>query len=705
MAASERWIRVKFGGDSRALKAAADAGSKAVAAVSRAVGGLKPTADTAAKATDRLGDQMDDATRAAHRLDEQIEEATASLRALAVQQTLTGKNGDLIRQMKAQERQLRSLTRTRKQLGDVLKPDVGEAAEIGVGIGARIGPFIVQSLGRAVGAAGPAVAIGAPIVAGVASYLGSAAAGAILAGAAVGAVAGGVALAARDSRVTTSARALGMQVSDQLASAAGVFVPATLGAIRIIRKDFTDMDGEIRRIFGASAGYVQPLTRGLTGLVRNALPGLRKGIESALPIVRAIERGLPRVGKAIGDLFADLSDDADEASMAVDYLFKLIEFGIQSISGTLQVLTQTFAWLDKISAYIGGNHERLAGYVNAQAEAEQGAGGFTAALQRLGATDPGTETLWQRQVLLNKSMSDGIAQAGGLQQALELLNGGALSAREAERAFQESIDAVTASIRANGQSLDATTEKGRANQTALDAVATAGQTRAQSIYEQTLATQGQVAAEAAAAKAYAQGREQLIRSAQQFGMTRARARAYADSVMAIPREWSTKVTLVGHKESVARAKEVENAVKRLTGKTIRIGVVGGRGGVLEGMSSGGRVGGFGIGDRQLRLLDAEEHVWTRAEVRAAGGHSAMEALRRSVVTGKATPATSRSYLANEAAPTRATTSTGGAPAPVSTGDTYVYVEIDGQQLEGRIISVVHQANRATARRVQAGAKR
>jgi DNA uptake protein ComE-like DNA-binding protein len=300
----------------------------------------------------------------------------------------------------------------------------------------------------------------------------------------------------------------------------------------------------------------------------------------------------------------------------------------------VNILAESYGWLDKISAVMTGDWGHFGEIINRQAQAKTGATELGAAWRALAGADPGTEQLWQRQILLNKSMADGIKQAGGLKQALDLLNGGALSAREAERSYQEAIDAVTASIRENGKTLNINTAEGRANQATLDALAQSGSNRAQSIYDQVYATRGQVAAEAAATAAYRQGREQLIRSAMQMGMTEEAARRLADEIMAIPTQWTTRVTLVGADSAIARANAVEAAVKRLTGKTIRVRVTGGRGGNLEGFAGGGPILGPGPKgvDSKAIMAAPGEHMLTAREVDAAGGHSAVAAWRKSLLT-------------------------------------------------------------------------
>jgi hypothetical protein len=60
-----------------------------------------------------------------------------------------------------------------------------------------------------------------------------------------------------------------------------------------------------------------------------------------------------------------------------------------------------------------------------------------------------------------------------------------------------------------------------------------------------------------------------------------------------------------------------------------------RGGTMVPYSTGGAVDGpLGSGDVVPAVLTPGEHVWTRAEVDAAGGHDAIEAMRSAVLAGQ-----------------------------------------------------------------------
>jgi tape measure domain-containing protein len=70
-----------------------------------------------------------------------------------------------------------------------------------------------------------------------------------------------------------------------------------------------------------------------------------------------------------------------------------------------------------------------------------------------------------------------------------------------------------------------------------------------------------------------------------------------------------------------------------------------RGGMVVPYSTGGPVGGpLGAGDVVPAVLTPGEHVWTRAEVDAAGGHDAIEAMRSAVLAGQTRFAQSGSVM-------------------------------------------------------------
>lgn len=123
-----------------------------------------------------------------------------------------------------------------------------------------------------------------------------------------------------------------------------------------------------------------------------------------------------------------------------------------------------------------------------------------------------------------------------LAKMLDDMNAPVLNARDAERAWLEQIDAVTASIKENGTTLDLNTDAGRANAEVLDGLAVAGAKRATTLLQET-GSEDQFRASLDAS------RQSLHDQALKFGMTEDAAWAYVDSVLAIPSKADTKAAL------------------------------------------------------------------------------------------------------------------------------------------------------------------
>ncbi|MER7517773.1 phage tail tape measure protein [Streptomyces sp. NPDC126499] len=81
-------------------------------------------------------------------------------------------------------------------------------------------------------------------------------------------------------------------------------------------------------------------------------------------------------------------------------------------------------------------------------------------------------------------MADQRTEAEKLQDALNALNGAAISAAEGEISFRESLAELSTAVEENGHSLDVTTEKGRAVKTAFLDAAKAAMEHAQAVSEQ-----------------------------------------------------------------------------------------------------------------------------------------------------------------------------------------------------------------------------
>lgn len=599
-------------------------------------------AGRAERGLDRFGDSLEATERDAQDLDRQIADVEESLRELAVAFARTGDAADRIdisRAMRRQQAELRRLTKSKDLLPDFTSMGAEMAGQVSIGFAARLGPLIARAPMAGMNPA--ALAIGAPLAAAAATLVGTALAGAVIGGVGIGGVVGGLKLASRDARVRAAGAALGDEVGEMMGRASVSFVPETLNAIDIVRKGALGMEPDFRRVFGAASDFVEPLTRGLMDAAQNAMPGIIDAMESAEPVINAIADGMRDIGSAAGDSLSDLSEHADEGARALRLLFTTMDYGIRSTTALIKGTAMLYGASEKLSALWTGGVPKLAGMIAAEQNAEMAsrglAGGLTGVVDNAYAAVGGTAALSERQKVLNGSMTEGIKAAGGLSAAFNRLNGAALNSREAESDYQAAIDAVTASIKTNGRTLDTHTEKGRANDRAVRNLIGTIDRKAQAVYEETLATKGQAAAESRAKGVYESGRQQLIKNLTQILGNKDAARKLADQIMKIPRSWGTKINAdtgaaTGRINSfIKRVRQLDGSVANVTVRVTTRGdhYIPGVGTSLKGASRGGRVEGPGPKgvDSEPYLLAPGEHVLTAAEVDAAGGHAGVERMR------------------------------------------------------------------------------
>lgn len=429
-------------------------------------------------------------------------------------------------------------------------PRVGKEAATGITEGLS---------GGLKGAAGPAMM--GVLVAGATTagpFVGAVLAGGIIAGVASAGIAGGIAAQARDPEVKHAFGELGGDIGDILKGASSPFKAELLETAAQGRSAFQRWEPMFRQIFGVSSTMMDPFTNALERAGDRLLPSIMTTINNARGPVNALADGLEGTVDAVADVLDMLDDNGPEAAVALRVAFILLQGNIRNVGRVVNGLTEGFGHLIEfgldfaellgtigqamtgIPGPLGDVGAKLAGLVPLTNDWRGSWEGLKNDIQ--GATDTGsagTTALAERTQFLALSMGAAIREAGSLSEAFNRLNGGALSAREAESDFQAAIDGATAALQANGKGLDLRTEKGRANDAALRTLIGSTDALAQATYDETLATQGSAAAEAAAITVYERGRAQLIKSAQAMGMSKAEAIAYADKIMKIPKNWTT----------------------------------------------------------------------------------------------------------------------------------------------------------------------
>ncbi|MFJ8110422.1 phage tail tape measure protein [Streptomyces sp. NPDC096132] len=167
-------------------------------------------------------------------------------------------------------------------------------------------------------------------------------------------------------------------------------------------------------------------------------------------------------------------DEARKKIKGIDEALKGLVEG-----GASDVAAQAFAKLAREAEAQGTSTEKLRTLLPQYAE------GLTAADTQQQLTAESQAELAKQAGLTADELNDQRTEAEKLSDALKLLNGGAISAAEAEINFQQSLADLNETVKENGHSLDVTTDSGRkVKQSFLD-TAKAAQEHAQAIAEQT----------------------------------------------------------------------------------------------------------------------------------------------------------------------------------------------------------------------------
>jgi len=426
---------------------------------------------------------------------------------------------------------------------------------------------------------------------------------------------------------------------------------------------------------GKAAGIAAALAATLA-----VISAISNATQTAVPGIEATTAALLSAGSAAGSSGASIA--------AIDNLFKGVG-GDDTWSSPVDNLAQAFRRLtdkntmeslnDNIDGVIGmtdaatkstqvfNNIGTALASLVSSGHADQASAQFDAMAKKLGLTGAETNQLMHLMPAYGESLAgvsnDAKLASGGTDtlataqtdlatetqkakdaidaevQALQDSGLMVLSTRAATRDFAQAQRDATAALKENGKSLADGTVKGDANRAALDKVASSALGLADSIYKQT-------GSEDKMRGSLIKSRAALVETAMKFGMTKAQANAYADSIIKIPAHKTTQVEL---DSAVAKAKakelqaqinaivqgkvpglSVDNAagkakiaalqkqIDALHGKKIAINVnthsystgPGGSGGPVAGSAAGGYIRGPGTttSDSIPSLLSDKEYV-------------------------------------------------------------------------------------------------
>jgi hypothetical protein len=480
---------------------------------------VSDAAKKAARGLDHMGDAADDAERDTKGLNKALEETHRTLTRLKDQARRSDDPLSFTKDINKQQRNLNNLTTLFADVGD------DSASGFGAKFVARVGPVLAHAP-----IAPPLIAAAAAATPGIAAVLSAG----VLAGLSGGVVAAGVRAAFNDPAVQAEGKSFAAELSQTLSDSTRSFVPATINGLKIIRGEVRKLGPELKEIGDVGASFVAPITRGVTDLVRRAIPGIKDALQESAPVVRSLERGLGQVGDAAGDALDSIGDGADGAALAIGDLLTVAAMGVREVGRTVGSLTKVYTFLRAATA-IDKKAFAADMATNAAASAQ-----FEAELQKL----------------VNGFRGEGAAAAAAarevrtLAEATRELADTNRTAVDSEIAFEEAIDNAAAAAKENGKTIDTNTAKGRANMQALSDLAAA-------TLENVDATQTATHSQHQVNAAMQRGYEQFIVVATAMTGSAAKARELAGVLGLIPPTTKTE-----HKDNSPAAKARAEALRR-----------------------------------------------------------------------------------------------------------------------------------------------
>jgi predicted nucleic acid-binding Zn-ribbon protein len=621
-------------------------GIKLQAEVANYIAGVKESA----KATDGLVDELQKAARAGdetavatevfgktaktaaghvEKLDHEIKQAERELRQLAVafaEAETAADRADLSKNIRKTQTELTKLKQNKNVLKNLIPKevldDVIPNSQNSPGIFKRFSSSLTSAFEGGIGPAEvvPALAALAPLIGGVISA-------GIIGGAGVGGVIGGVLLAARDARVKAAGTELGQNLLGQLTKDADVFIGPVLRNIGKIEAAFGSLNGQIKNIFGGSAGFLDPLVNGAIGGIRGILGGIEALVAKGKPVIDALGQSFTTIGSAVGSALKTIAGGSESAATALNDFANDVAVVIKGVGWAVRGLTELYnammlpthletEWFFKWKTGI----DYMAAKTPVASAAVDALGNVLPSVVKgmLSAGEAAGKAGLQMQTFADK-MDEAAAKGRGLY--------------DSQTDVAQAIADTTKAVKENGRTLDLNTQKGRDNRKALSDLA--------GKLEENFKGYVKVGIGSSEASARANdARATFIRVATQMGATKTQAGALADEMGLIK---TKKIDfLVNTHDAVGRLNAARDAINRIHGKTVEVHVsvtgterLNALGHRIGGAATGGPIEGPGTttSDSIPMMLSRGEHVWTAREVAAAGGQAAVSALRASVLSG------------------------------------------------------------------------
>lgn len=418
----------------------------------------------------------------------------------------------------------RDMARERRELNELLR-----VAGNGIGAGSDspldLGAAGIKPMHAVIGALVGALVAAAPTI--------GAMVGGLLGGAiGTAALAGGILTAVKSPAVRQAAHSFVGVISDEFFRRSDVFVKPVIAALHELESAFKDL--RLPEALSIMAPLVKVITKGLTDMLRNAMPGFVTALSRMGPFAEEAAKGFAQFGTTLGK-FMDNITASKGAVAGLQFSFALINGLIAETGVAIKILSDLFLQWMKINrdaAAVASGFAAALGQADLAAEFGRIAAGIDRMLGR-----QGTGGLPQ--------MTVGVASFGAAADEASRATGhlaGALT--EAHTAFlqwqgalinvEEALDNLQAALKASNGSIDVHNEKGRAARQALLLFADAAREAAQKKLDETHSVKE-------AEKVYESYRKQLVDSLVAAGKTRKEAERLARAWLGVPPRVETKV--------------------------------------------------------------------------------------------------------------------------------------------------------------------
>lgn len=370
-----RDLRLDISGDASRAR-------QALAATEDGVGKLR-------RETDRLESEFRQANREAAALDRQLLETAAATKALNAEFAKTG-DKQILKDLRAQRSELTQITKIRKeytaslketklaQLADneaavralkaqytlfaptrvkteikerqgairSLRKELIDLGAIAGNVGLKFGDAFsggILGLLKSPGGLAAAATLAIPATIGLGATIG----GAIGAGVGGGLAGLSVAGAAAQSKEVHRAWSI------ELEGIKGEFLSATTPAVEPTIRAIERIGGAVRaidfdKIFGKSAQFIDPLSKGLARGLEAAGHGIEKFVDNAGPYIDTLAAGFGSLGKAAGDGLAEIGDGSEGGAKALGDFFRVTSGVIKGTGTFIGLLEDAYHGVDDL---------------------------------------------------------------------------------------------------------------------------------------------------------------------------------------------------------------------------------------------------------------------------------------------------------------------------------------------------------------------